>query len=355
MPVRFHFLNVGHGDCTIIEHYPSGRLTMIDLNNSQQFDTDSRREFIERLRRRQLEEAFGGIGLGLAQQRYGGLNALALPATTGLGLANQRFAPGTLANVLAQMQQDDEEAARELTDPIAYMLENFPGRSLWRFILTHPDLDHMRGLKRLYETVGFSNFWDITHDKSIYEFRSSADREDWEFYQRLREGRLGIFVHRLYRGETGFAWNQEGNTAGDGIEILSPTPDVVAACLGTDEFNDASYVLRVHHAGRSIILPGDAGEAAFDDMVRAYGTMLKSDWLKGSHHGRDSGYHLGAVQLIEPRVVVTSVGCKPSTDAHSKYHYHCGNVRSTRYHGNILLDVYDNGQCKWWVDRNPDQ
>ena len=31
--IKVHFLNVGHGDCTIIEH-ESGRLSMIDINNS---------------------------------------------------------------------------------------------------------------------------------------------------------------------------------------------------------------------------------------------------------------------------------------------------------------------------------
>ena len=30
--MKIHFLNVGHGDCTIIEH-DSGRITMIDINN----------------------------------------------------------------------------------------------------------------------------------------------------------------------------------------------------------------------------------------------------------------------------------------------------------------------------------
>jgi len=38
--LRVHFLNVGHGDCTIIKHH-SGRLTMIDINNSQDYDVDS--------------------------------------------------------------------------------------------------------------------------------------------------------------------------------------------------------------------------------------------------------------------------------------------------------------------------
>ncbi len=38
--VKIHFLNVGHGDCTIIEH-ASGRLTMIDINNGSELDRQS--------------------------------------------------------------------------------------------------------------------------------------------------------------------------------------------------------------------------------------------------------------------------------------------------------------------------
>ena len=46
--LRVHFLNVGHGDCTIIKH-PSGRLTMIDLNNSQDFDAETFAEELYRV------------------------------------------------------------------------------------------------------------------------------------------------------------------------------------------------------------------------------------------------------------------------------------------------------------------
>ena len=34
---RIHFLNVGRGDCTIIEH-AGGNITMIDINNSDSLD-----------------------------------------------------------------------------------------------------------------------------------------------------------------------------------------------------------------------------------------------------------------------------------------------------------------------------
>jgi hypothetical protein len=84
-------------------------------------------------------------------------------------------------------------------------------------------------------------------------------------------------------------------------------------------------------------------------MADNYGFGLKSDFLKASHHGRDSGYHLGAVELIAPRI--TFVGRKPDTDASSKYRGQSDRVASTRYHGNIELRLHDNGTHQWFVDR----
>jgi competence protein ComEC len=48
--LRVHFLNVGHGDCTIVEHH-SGRLTMIDVNNSQDYDAETFGEVLAEGRR----------------------------------------------------------------------------------------------------------------------------------------------------------------------------------------------------------------------------------------------------------------------------------------------------------------
>jgi beta-lactamase superfamily II metal-dependent hydrolase len=247
-----------------------------------------------------------------------------------------------------------EKAKTELTDPIDFMCRNYPGQALWRFVLTHPDLDHMRGIKCLYETIGFHNFWDTAHTKKLSEFRSDADREDWQFYQQLRNGTFGSYPKLYTRGaqQYAFARDEYGNPGGDGIEILSPTPDLVRSCNTAQKSNDLSLVLRLWHAGKSVLLPGDAEEEAWDNMVSFYGNYLKSDFLKASHHGRDSGYHLAAVQRIAPSLTFVSVGQKPNTDASNKYRQQCLRVASTRYHGNIKLEIYDDGQFKWFVDRN---
>ena len=41
--LKIHFLNVGHGDCTLLE-FPSGRTTLIDINNSKVVDEETEKE-----------------------------------------------------------------------------------------------------------------------------------------------------------------------------------------------------------------------------------------------------------------------------------------------------------------------
>ena len=323
--LRVHILNVGHGDCTIIEH-PSGRLTMVDVNNSQSYDDETRNEL--------LAEEVGKLTPASA--------FLWSPPFSTVADADRRIVASGVV---------EAKAKRELTDPVQYMRDRFAGRSLYRFVLTHPDLDHMRGLRRIHDTIGFANFWDTANTKPEPSFRSGADREDWEFYRRMQaDGR-----HRLYaRGASAFAFGKDENgyPGGDAIEILSPDQEIVGACNTRGLSNDISIVLRIHHAGRTILLPGDVEGLAWDNMVDTYGARLKSDFLKASHHGRDTGYHLEALQHIRPAMTFVSVGRKPATDASSKYRGQSRQVASTRYYGNIVLTIHDDGNWAWSVQHN---
>jgi beta-lactamase superfamily II metal-dependent hydrolase len=337
--LRIHFLNVGHGDCTIIEH-PSGRLSMIDINNSQDYDSETFGEVLAEVREKQRARVLTG-----ALGAFGGN-----PLTGFGGLSNLPF---TLApNVLAEVTEAIETVKGEVTDPVAFMQKHYSGRRLWRFILTHPDLDHMRGIRRLHETIGFDNFWDTAHTKPTPEFRSHADQDDWTYYQRLRAGAGGAKNYLRGNQYFAFAQNEDRSQGGDSIEILSPTSRLIHSCNAAGKSNDLSYVLRVWHRGLSVLLPGDIEDEAWGDLERTFGASLKSDYMRASHHGRDSGYHLPTLRLIKPRAIVVSVGRKPSTDASSKYCGQCSNVYSTRHYGNLQLRVHDDGSCNWIAERN---
>jgi competence protein ComEC len=211
-------------------------------------------------------------------------------------------------------------------------------------------------LKRLRETVGFTNFWDVQHAKETPIFRGDKDREEWAHYQELRSGSFGIQPRHFTRADEYFAFARDENGLGngDGIEILSPSSALIKSCNLAKKSNDLSFVLRVRHANRSVLLTGDIEEEAWADLETVYRGSLKADFLQASHHGRDSGFHDSSLKLIAPRVVIVSVGRKPETDAHSKYKAVCKHVWSTRYYGNITLKIADDGTNSWTVERNGD-
>lgn len=130
---------------------------------------------------------------------------------------------------------------------------------------------------------------------------------------------------------------------GDGIQILSPTPELVEQANEAGNTNNLSFVLRVAYGGISIILGGDAEGEAWQSMVERYGKDLKCNVLKASHHGRDSGYHQESVKVMSPQYTIASVGKKPETDASNKYRKYSGEVWSTRWKGNITVTIDDKG------------
>ncbi|KQV71304.1 hypothetical protein ASC64_04470 [Nocardioides sp. Root122] len=306
---KLHFLNVGHGDCTIIEH-PSGRLTMIDINNSKNLPED---------------------------------DEVALAEAKGLSLSHFR-------------QGSWEEYYRGLlVDPRDYWRDRFAGRMLFRYIQTHPDMDHLSGLASLFwgEKVTLGNFWDYDHAKKNSKLDFDKNRfnwNDWLAYLELREGNHGdgtthTVIKRL-RDETGSFWSE------DGLTILGPTQDLIDYCDRIESWNNSSYVLRLDYGGRRVILPGDAEKPAWDSIeAHLGGDDLACDILKAAHHGRESGYSESAVDAMDPDFVICSIGKKPSTDASDEYRRHGAKVLSTRYHGTITVQIWADGEI-WINDRN---
>ncbi|MDX3712275.1 hypothetical protein PV733_25665 [Streptomyces europaeiscabiei] len=313
--MKIHFLNVGHGDCTIVE-LPSGRIMMIDINNSKKLPEED-------------EKALAlAKGVSLYDFRH-----------------QARFIKG-------RFRSWEEYYKSLLVDPADYFKENFPGKSLFRYIQTHPDMDHMSGLHRIFwdEKVDLVNFWDVNHDKTFKESDfdyGPFDYADWEAYENLRKGKgpdgSTLKVLNKFRGWTGEYWTD------DNIEILSPTPELIDGCAASGSYNDCSYVLKLTHAGRTVILPGDAEAAAWKSILDEPGEdAIKCDILKASHHGRESGCHEEVVDAMSPEVVICSVGKKPDTDASDEYKSHGAKVLSTRFNGAITVTIWDDGDV--WVE-----
>lgn len=313
--MKFHFLNVGHGDCTFIE-LPSGRLMMIDINNSKS------------LNREQMA--------GLAHFHGMSLHEFQRPGSYELG----------------RSWEDYYESL--LVDPVEYYKENFANRQIFRYVQTHPDMDHMSGLDRFFfqERIPLLNFWDVSHTKDVdeTEFENGEyDYNDWEAYKSLRRGirprnlvsnieTESVTVINNTRMERGKYWSE------DAIEVLSPSKKLLKEENEKEEWNNLSYVLRFEYAGRSVVLGGDAVQEAWDSMLDELPSeKLNCDLLKAAHHGRKSGYHAESVNAMSPDVTICSVGKKPETDAHDEYKRHGCDVYSTRAQGTITATISNDG------------
>jgi competence protein ComEC len=88
------------------------------------------------------------------------------------------------------------------------------------------------------------------------------------------------------------------------VEVLSP--DGMPASYGTAD-NDRSLVLRLSFGETSVLLPGDIGLAAEEEIV-ATGADLRSGVLKAPHHGSDTSSSEAFLRAVRPETVVVSVG-----------------------------------------------
>lgn len=296
--MKIHFLNVGHGDCCIIE-FDSGRISVIDINRSNDVDESSFVEIVSEL------------------SSYNELTSKSF------------FESGTS---LKHFGYDID-----LQDPIEYIKDNNFG-TIFRFISTHPHMDHLAGLKKLDE-IGMYNFWVLNNNiEPDLEKLSESQKEDWNFYKSLRDSDetkiSGITIVRASAGDSRNYWDE------DKISILAPNDDLLNMCEKTGKANKMSYVLLIETNRRKILLGGDAEEETWKYLVENHENMLKDiDILKASHHGRNSGYYQPALKLMSPTHTIVSVGKKPSTDATNKYRHYSDNVYSTRWKGNITFEI----------------
>jgi competence protein ComEC len=85
------------------------------------------------------------------------------------------------------------------------------------------------------------------------------------------------------------------------VEVIWPPADL------PPEFapNDASLVLRLRHAGRSILFTGDVQEPAMLRLLESP-HLLKADVLVAPHHGSVEPCTADFIAAVDPSVIVSS-------------------------------------------------
>lgn len=253
----FHFLNVKDGDCSIIEH-GSGHISVIDVCNAEKDTTE-------------------------------------MSAAEFKNLAEK-------ARIAGNFQQK-----KHPVNPVEYM-RNFSIDSVFRFVLTHPDMDHMDGIKDFFECFKPFNFYDINNKKKIeFQQGSPYNEEDWEFYKNLRDTNPKTDPKRLtlFSGDDGIhrVKDWDGNPPGDAFYILAPTPELVEQANETENYNDASYVILYRGAGGRILLSGDSHDNTWEHILDEWeDDVTDVDLLIAPHHGRKSDRSYKFLDTVNPKM-----------------------------------------------------
>lgn len=295
-PLNVWFVHVGHGDCTIIKH-PDGRFTVVDTH----------------LRKSAAMQAVDVV-------------------TETLGL---RGALDAFREMADPRTRTTEERLRD--DP-PLLLKQLGAGEIFRLIVTHPDMDHMRGLIRLAAQFRIRNIWDTYNLKwTDGGFLTGEDMVEWLAYQGCRAGASDSKVLRLCAGHTGTQWTE------DGIEVLSPSPADIIESHRVRNWNRLSYVLRISHGQASVILPGDADTEVLDRLAAQHGSRIGCSVLKASHHGRRTGFSASFFLAAKPTLtIVTSGDTKREHDATSLYRKK-SRVLSTKAAGTIHMRLHSDG------------
>ena len=253
-----HFLNVKEGDCSVIQHN-SKRVTVIDVCNAKPPESmDSRVEMLA-------------------------------------------------ARILTSAVQGNFQQKENPVNPVAYMSEHGIS-SIFRYIQTHPDMDHMDGVRVLFDEFHPVNFWDTDNEKELTSSSwtgSPYSEGDWKFYKNLRETNPQSNPKRLtlLSGNIGQYWNREddGSGSGDGLYVLAPTQELVDGANKSGDFNDGSYVLLYRTGGNRIVFGGDSHDKTWEHILKNFEDDVRDvDLLIAPHHGRNSGRSYEFLDVLRP-------------------------------------------------------
>ena len=230
----------------------------------------------------------------------------------------------------------NDKDKEDIVDEIITEKQN---KEITRVISTHPDEDHICGLKFLDEKIKIVNFYCVKNVAT-----KSDPSESFEHYCKLRDGEHHYYVEkgcsRCWMNKNNSA--QGENYGSSGINFLWPIisnsdyQDALKKAKDGSAFNNVSPIFTYSHEnGVTIMWMGDI-EENFVNKIKDQIEWSEVDILFAPHHGRDSGKVPNDVlKKLNPSVIV--IGEAPSENLN----YYSGYKTITQNSAqNIVFECY---------------
>lgn len=198
------------------------------------------------------------------------------------------------------------------THPLDY-LDELGITQIWRFILSHPDMDHMDGLKALFDSLPIVNYWDsgARREKPDFNGFNGYREEDWDQYESILAGKISGLNLLQPRHGARFQYANQPENEHDGLYILAPNATLIDEA--SEKCNRASYMILYRSPGGKILIPGDAENSTWEFVLANYSDDVRDcSILVAPHHGRHSDMDFSYLKTVNPKLVL--MGCACSKD-----------------------------------------
>lgn len=209
------------------------------------------------------------------------------------------------------MHEDNQD------DIISEIINESKNKAIHRFISTHPDEDHIKGLKKYREKVGITNFYCVEN-----EAMKNDETEDFKEYCDLRDGKQHFYI---YKGCSRCWMNKEGEDnngvqrGSSGINILWPKinnkyyKEALEKAKKGESPNNISPIIKYSLENSVNILWFGDLEKDFMESIKDDIEIEEADIIFAPHHGRDSGKIPNEIlNKIKPKIIV--IGEAPSNN-----------------------------------------
>lgn len=241
-------------------------------------------------------------------------------------------------------EEKKEEVLKELK-------EEKGNKRIIRFISTHPDDDHIRGLKYLMDNQEIPNFYCVKNSAT-----KTNPSEDFKKYCSLRDDRQKAFY--LEKGCERRWMNLSSNERDDsGINIKWPD-------INNKYFKEALQIAKEKEEPNNICpiitysIKNNVKIYWLGDLEDDYMENIKEEveWEKGDivfapHHGRDSGkLPQDVLEKIEPKVIIIG-----NAESESLNYYQGYETITQNTAGDIIIMFEDNSSNFYVSNENYDK
>lgn len=161
-------------------------------------------------------------------------------------------------------------------------------------VLTHPQVDHMNGLRFIASHFKPKEFWF-----------NGTEVETPSFVELM-----GIIESQKIKRRDPHDLEEGRSISGVDVKILHPYHDKGKVRVGDKaiDLNNNSLVLRLSYKGKTFLFPGDLEKPGEEWVVSHFAPLLKSDVLLAPHHGSRTSCSKVFLQMVKPGICVISSG-----------------------------------------------